>query len=63
MLHSITDFERIADHSVNLLETAKEIYGKKVVFSVEATGELHLLESAVMEIVDMATAAFAAEDT
>ncbi len=62
MLHSITDFERIADHSVNLLETAKEIYGKKVVFSVEATGELHLLESAVMEIVDMATAAFAAED-
>ncbi len=62
MLHSITDFERIADHSVNLLETAKEIYGKKVVFSVEATGELHLLVSAVMEIVDMATAAFAAED-
>lgn len=62
MLHSITDFERIADHSVNLLETAKEIYGKKIVFSVEATGELHLLESAVMEIVDMATAAFAAED-
>lgn len=62
MLHSITDFERIGRTFREPVGDGEGDLWEKIVFSVEATGELHLLESAVMEIVDMATAAFAAED-
>lgn len=62
ILHCISDFERIADHSVNILETAQEIRDKKVIFSVEASGELRIIASAVMEIVDMSVSAFLQED-
>lgn len=62
ILHCISDFERIADHSVNILETAKEIKDKKVAFSVEASGELRIIAAAVMEIVDMSVSSFMQED-
>ncbi|MBQ7915715.1 MAG: Na/Pi cotransporter family protein [Firmicutes bacterium] len=62
MLHSISDFERIGDHSVNVLETAAEIHQKGVSFSVEGSGELQIVASAVMEIVDMTVSAFTQGD-
>ena len=62
ILHCISDFERIADHSVRILETAEEIQEKKVSFSVEASGELKIVESAVSEIVDMSISAFIQND-
>lgn len=61
-LHTISDFERIGDHAVNLANTAHEIHDKKLVFSPEAQKELDVLESAVAEIVILSTECFQNDD-
>ena len=40
LLHLIGDFERISDHSVNIVESAEEIKDDKIVFSESATREI-----------------------
>lgn len=62
LLHSIGDFERIADHAVNLTSTAEEINTKKIKFSDSAHKELGVVISAVKEILENTTAAFINED-
>lgn len=57
-LHTISDFERISDHAVNIAESAKEIYEKSIVFSPEASHELDVMFSAVNEIAYNAIGAF-----
>jgi len=61
-LHTISDFERISDHSVNLSEVAKEIFEKKAEFSSEAKRELRVIEAAVAEIVSISFDAFTNDD-
>lgn len=61
-LHTISDFERIGDHAVNLSETAREIYEKKLEFSQFAQQELDILNSAVAEIVVLTTEAFTTDN-
>jgi len=61
-LHTITDFERISDHAVNLAESAKEIHEKEIVFSPDAERELRVVGDAVAEIVSMAIDAFINND-
>jgi len=61
-LHTITDFERISDHAVNLAEAAREIYEKEIVFSSDAEHELHVVRNAVEEIVTNAIQAFLTND-
>jgi len=51
LLHSISDFERIGDYADNLVETARIIHEKNVVFSEYAQDELNVLEGAVQDIV------------
>ncbi len=58
LLHVIGDFERISDHAVNIMESAKEIHDKKVSFSPEAQKELSIMIGAVNEILDMTLRAF-----
>lgn len=58
MLHTIGDFERLGDHAVNLLKTAREIDEKQIRFSDEALGELSVLESALHEILEITMTAF-----
>ncbi|MBE6904374.1 MAG: Na/Pi cotransporter family protein [Ruminococcaceae bacterium] len=58
LLFVIGDFERISDHSVNLLESVEEIRNKEVPFSEQAKKELSVLTQAVSEIVDLAVNAF-----
>ena len=48
LLHTISDFERISDHSVNLLESAEEMHTKDIQFSQDARDELQVLEDAVL---------------
>ncbi|MDD6307743.1 MAG: Na/Pi cotransporter family protein [Clostridia bacterium] len=60
ILHTIGDIERIADHAVNLSNTAKEITEKKLVLSKKACDELRVLTEAVEEIVENTFAAFTA---
>lgn len=52
-LHTISDFERISDHAVNISDVAREMYEKKLVFSFEAEREINTLISAVTEIVSI----------
>lgn len=58
LLHTIGDFERISDHAVNIMETAKEIRDKNIVFSKEAHSEISHVTAAIIEIVDITIAAF-----
>ena len=62
LLKAIGDFERITDHSVNILEAAEELREKKIEFSPTAQKELGTLCNAVSEIVKLANAAFAEGD-
>ena len=50
LLHSISDFERISDHAVNVLRSAREMHEKKLSFSPQAAAELHVFAEAVRDI-------------
>lgn len=61
-LHTISDFERLGDHAVNISEAAYELHEKKIVFSEEAQYELGVLQDAIREIVDLTVTAFQEDD-
>ena len=61
-LKVIGDFERIADHSVNILEAGAELRQKKLRFSDDARKELKVLTDAVSEIAELANDAFLKND-
>ena len=58
LLKVIGDFERISDHSVNVLESAEELKGKGIKLSEKAERELKVLFSAVGEILNLTLDAF-----
>ena len=62
MLHCIGDFERISDHALSIMKSAKEMWEKNAVFSPQAVKELHVMGKAVVDIVDKAYAVFANQD-
>ncbi len=62
LLHSIGDFERMGDHATNLSESAQELYGTGLQFTETAKKELAVLFSALQEIMELATKAFAHND-
>ena len=59
MLHCIGDFERISDHALSIMKSAKEMAEKNAGFSERAEKELHIMEKAVSDIVDKAYRVFA----
>ena len=61
-LHTISDFERLGDHAVNLSKSANELFEKKISFSDEATYELSVLGGAVKEILEITVDAFSEDD-
>lgn len=61
-LHTLSDFERISDHAMNIAEVAQEINEKKVIFSEEAQKEISTLTSALLETVELAMASFIDND-
>ena len=62
MLHCIGDFERISDHALSIMKSAKEMSMKNAVFSAQAVNELHIMEKAVNDIVEKAYTVFATQD-
>lgn len=62
LLHTISDFERLGDHAVNLSRSANELYEKKISFSDEAFYELEVLSGAVKEILDLTVRSFSEEN-
>ena len=62
LLHLISDFERIADHAVNILESAEELHAKKITLPPDAQQELSTMEHAVQEIIQLSLTAFQTGD-
>ncbi len=62
ILHTLSDFERVGDHAMNLAETAREIHERKIHFSDEGQRELNVLLEAVYEILRLSFNAFSAND-
>ena len=61
-LHTISDFERLGDHAVNISRVAQELHEKSRIFSDAAKYELHVLESALKELLDLTINSFVDED-
>jgi len=61
-LHTLSDFERISDHALNIAESAREIHEKKLHFSDDAKRELSVATRAVSRVVQLAVSSFESED-
>ena len=61
-LHTISDFERISDHALNIAEGAKELHQKNLAFSEAAAHELEVMEAALTEILSTAIRSFVNND-
>ena len=61
-LHTLSDFERISDHAMNVGSVAREIKEKQIQFSGEAKRELGVLSAALNEILELSFGAFIDED-
>lgn len=62
MLHAIGDFERLGDHASNLVDSAREISDKKIVFSAGAQEELDVLHNALREIMTLSVQSYCSGD-
>lgn len=61
-LHTITDFERLSDHSVNLAELAKKKSEDNIVLSETAQKDLSIVQYAVNEIINLSFDAYLIND-
>lgn len=57
-LHTLSDFERISDHAVNIADAAQELAQKNITFSEKANHELDVIVSAVREVVNVTITSF-----
>ncbi|WP_024866291.1 Na/Pi cotransporter family protein [Butyrivibrio sp. FCS014] len=62
LLHCITDYERISDHALNIMQKARGMSENKRKFSPKAQQEMDIFSKAVMEIVELSLQAFENED-
>ena len=62
LLNFVTEFERIGDYAVNIMEKAEELQEKEASFSENATKELQLLENALNRILNLTNDAFENSD-
>ena len=62
ILQCLNEFERISDHAVNIMKSAKEMHDKGLVFSKKATEELAVYTEAAKENITVAVEAFKNED-
>ena len=61
-LHTLSDFERISDHAMNIRQVAQDKSERKISFSENGEHEMSVLLSAVNEILDLSITAFLEED-
>ena len=59
LLKVIGDYERLSDHSVNVIESVEELREKGIEFSADARREIEIMTGAVGEIIALALEAFA----
>ena len=63
LLHTISDFERISDHAINMIEIAQEMERNSQSFSDSAKDDFSTLFAALTEISGLTVKAFADNDT
>lgn len=62
MLHSLSDFERISDHALNISDIALEIKEKNIAFSDDAKREIIIMMNALKEIMNITIDSFVNDD-
>lgn len=62
ILHAIGDLERIGDHCVNLLDSAKELKTKGISFSNDACRDIEVIQGALSEALYITITAFEHQD-
>ncbi len=62
LLHCITDYERISDHALNIMQKARGMSDGKREFSPKAKSEMDIFAQAVKEIMDLSIKAFETQD-
>ncbi|MBQ5317062.1 MAG: Na/Pi cotransporter family protein [Oscillospiraceae bacterium] len=63
LLHTISDFERISDHAINMIEIAQEMERNSQSFSDSAKADFSTLFAALTEISGLTVQAFTDNDT
>lgn len=58
MMHCVGNFERISDHAVNLVESAREMHEKGIYLSSECSDEIAVLTEAIAENITRAFEAY-----
>lgn len=62
LLNFVTEYERIGDYAVNIMEAAQEMQEKEVQFSQQARDEIKVLDEALFEIVHLTNDALESGD-
>ena len=62
LLKAISDFERVGDHAMNIMESAEELHQKGMKLSDAAKAELEVIVGAVSEIMELSFSAFIGHD-
>lgn len=62
LLHCLTDFERISDHAINVVESAQQMHKDQVEFSKKGRDEIMTYGKAVADILERTTIAFVEND-
>lgn len=58
LMQTSTNFERVGDHAINIMEVAQKINAEKLELSEIAVKELNIVEQAVLEITEITVEAF-----
>ncbi len=58
LLHALGDFERMSDHAVNIMESARELHDKGLRFSEAARQELDVMRRALTDILELSGKAY-----
>ena len=62
LLNFVTEYERIGDYAVNIMEKAQELSDKEAAFSDHAKSELKILDAALEKILQLTDDAFESSD-
>ena len=63
MHHAIGNYERLGDHSVNLVEIARDMDKKSIRFSDEAYAELTVVVDALVDILNLTVNCYTGDDS
>ncbi len=62
LIHSISDFERISDHAINVVEAMEKLQSMELSFTEQGLRELTALQAAIRDITVLTQNVFARED-